>query len=391
MTRPEHFVDLEPDLLHEQTLPRAETIPSSWFTEPRFHRLDLEAVFATTWQYVGHLHRLVEPGSWLACEAAGEPVVVVLDLDGNLRAFYNVCRHRGGPLALGDGCGRVLKCQYHGWTYQLDGTLRGVPHWNLVELFDRDDYGLVSVRVETWDGLVFVNLDPEAEPLAKVFAGVSETIAPIRLAEMSFHKRVVYDVQANWKVYVENFLEGYHVPIVHPELMKMYDFSNYETEVSEYWSLQHSPLTEDEHIYGQGGRASYYCVFPNFMLNILPGRLQTNVIIPVAPDRCRVVFEYCYSDTESEAARARIAEDLEFADHIQDEDIEICEHVQRGLASRGYDRGRFSVKYEGGVFHFQNRLRRAYREWIRSGRERQAPEPLDPQQDDVGIRFPDQR
>ena len=318
MTRPGDFVDLEPDLLHEQTLPRAETIPSGWFTERRFHRLDLEAVFATTWQYVGHLHRLVEPGSWLACEAAGEPVVVVRDLDGNLRAFYNVCRHRGGPLALSDGCGRVLKCQYHGWTYQLDGTLRGVPHWNLVELFDRDDYGLVSVRVETWDGLVFVNLDSEAEPLANVFAGVSETIAPIRLADMTFHKRVVYDVQANWKVYVENFLEGYHVPIVHPELMKMYDFSNYETEVSEYWSLQHSPLTEDEH-------------------------------------------------------------------------IEICEHVQRGLASRGYDRGRFSVKFEGGVFHFQNRLRRAYREWIGSGRERRAPEPLDPRQDDVGIRFPDQR
>jgi choline monooxygenase len=190
---------------------------------------------------------------------------------------------------------------------------------------------------------------------------------------------------------VENFLEGYHVPIVHPELMKMYDFSAYETEVSEYWSLQHSPLTEDEHIYGKGGRAYCYCVFPNLMLSILPGRLQTNLIVPLAPDRCRVVFEYYNADTESETAQGRIAADLEFADHVQAEDIEICEHVQRGLASRGYDRGRFSVKYEGGVFHLHKRLRTAYGEWIESGRERQAPEPLDPQQDDGGIRFPDQR
>ncbi len=388
MPRPDTYLDIEPDLLLEQALPRAETIPSAWFTEHRFHQLDLEAVFARTWQYAGHLDRLAEPGSWLACEAAGEPVVVVRDLEGTLRAFYNVCRHRGGPLALEDGCGRVLKCQYHGWTYQLDGTLRGVPHWNLVELFDRDDYGLVSVRVETWDGLVFVCLDPDAAPLTEVIAGVSETISPIRLSDMTFHERVVYDVNANWKVYVENYLEGYHVPIVHPELVQMYDFSSYETEVSEHWSLQHSALTEDEHIYGKGGRAFYYCVFPNFMLNILPGRLQTNLVIPVASDRCRVVFEYFYSDAGSEAARKRIANDREFADSVQAEDIEICEHVQQGLKSRGYDRGRFSVKYEGGVFHFQNRLRRAYRNWIESGRERRAPEPLDPQQNDDGIRFP---
>jgi len=391
MTRPDSFLDLEPDLLLEQALPRAETIPSAWFTEERFHSLDLEAVFARTWQYVGHLERLVEPGSWVVSEAAGEPVVVVRDLEGRLRAFYNVCRHRGGPLALRDGCGRVLKCQYHGWTYQLDGTLRGVPHWNLVELFDRDDYGLVSVRVETWDGLVFVCLDPDAAPLSEVFAGVSQAISPIRLSAMTFRERVEYDVGANWKVYVENYLEGYHVPIVHPELMKMYDFSSYETEVSDHWSLQHSALTDDEHIYGQGGRAFYYCVFPNFMLNILPGRLQTNLVIPVAPDRCRVVFEYFYSDTGTQAALDRITADREFADHVQAEDMAICEHVQRGLMSRGYDRGRFSVKYEGGVFHFQNRLRGAYRNWIESGRERRAPDPLDPQQEDDGLRFPQQR
>ena len=381
MTLRSSFSDIAPELLREQTLPRAETIPSAWFVDRRFVALDREAVFARSWQYVGHERRVSGPGSWLVSEVAGEPVVVTRGEDGALRAFYNVCRHRGGPLALGDGCGRVLKCQYHGWTYRMDGRLRGIPHWNLVELFDRDEYGLVPLRVEAWEGLVFVNLDPAAAPLSDSFAGIAERIAPIRLEDLAFRERVEYDVRANWKVYVENYLEGYHVPIVHPELVKLYDFSSYETEVTEHWSLQHSPLTEAEHIYGKGGRAFYFCVFPNFMLNILPDRLQTNLVLLDGPERCRVVFEYFYADVDTPETRARIAEDLAFADRVQDEDIEICEHVQRGLGSRGYDRGRFSVAFEGGVFHFQNRLRRAWREWLEGGAERRAPEPLDPRHD----------
>lgn len=377
------FADLGPDLAEMEGLARAETVPSAWFTESRFELLDRAAVFGTTWQYVGHAARIGLPGSWLVADVAGEPIVVVRDLEGDVRAFYNVCRHRGGPLASADGCGRVLKCGYHGWTYQLDGRLRGVPHWNLVELFDREDYGLVPIRVSDWQGLLFVNLDPDAPPLEDVFGGIAERIAPIRLEDLEFHGRVDYEVKANWKVYVENYLEGYHVPIVHPELMKLYDFSSYETELSEHWSLQHSPLTEEEHIYGAGGRAWYYCVFPNFMLNILPGRLQTNRVVPTGPESCRVEFEYFYADPEAERNRERIAADLSFADLVQDEDIEICEQVQRGLASRGYDRGRFSVKYEGGVYHFQNRLRRAYREWLDAERRIEPPQTLDPRQEEA--------
>ncbi|MCL7968169.1 MAG: aromatic ring-hydroxylating dioxygenase subunit alpha [marine benthic group bacterium] len=377
------FADLGPDLAEMEGLARAETVPSAWFTESRFELLDRAAVIGTTWQYVGHVARIELPGSWLVADVAGEPIVVVRDLEGDVRAFYNVCRHRGGPLASADGCGRVLKCGYHGWTYQLDGRLRGVPHWNLVELFDREDYGLVPIRVSDWQGLLFVNLDADAPPLEDVFGGIAERIAPIRLEDLEFHGRVDYEVKANWKVYVENYLEGYHIPIVHPELMKLYDFSSYETELSEHWSLQHSPLTEEEHIYGAGGRAWYYCVFPNFMLNILPGRLQTNRVVPTGPESCRVEFEYFYADPESERTRERIAADLSFADLVQDEDIEICEQVQRGLASRGYDRGRFSVKYEGGVYHFQNRLRRAYREWLDAERRIELPQTLDPRQEEA--------
>ena len=135
----ERLADVVEELKGRPALARAETIPSAWFTEPRFHQLDSEAIFARTWQGVGHEGRLPEEGSWFVADVAGDPVVVVRDGSGELRAFYNVCRHRGGPLATQDGCGRVLQCEYHGWTYQLDGTLRGVQHWNLVELFDRED------------------------------------------------------------------------------------------------------------------------------------------------------------------------------------------------------------------------------------------------------------
>lgn len=379
------FADVAEELKGRPALARAETIPSAWFTEPRFHQLDSEAIFARTWQGIGHEGRLPEEGSWFLADVAGDPVIVVRDRSGELRAFYNVCRHRGGPLATTDGCGRVLQCEYHGWTYQLDGTLRGVPHWNLVELFDREDYGLVPIRVQSWEGQVFVNLDPGAVPLDQVLGGISERISPVRPGQMQNYRRVEYDVRANWKVYVENFLEGYHVPIVHPELMTLYDFRSYKTETCDWYSLQTSELTTEENIYERqgGGEAWYYCVFPNYMLNILPGRLQTNLVVPVDHQNCRVIFEYFYDDIESEAARRKIDEDIAFADRVQDEDIDICEHVQRGLQSRGYDRGRFSVKFETGVYHFQNLVREAYGRWLQ-GEERPIapPEPLDPRHDD---------
>jgi choline monooxygenase len=350
--------DLEP-----APVERAETIPSAWYTEPAFARADHDWIFTRTWQGIGHAAQVARPGQHFVETIAGEPVIVVRGKDEVLRAFYNVCRHRGGPLALGEGCANALQCKYHGWTYLLDGTLRGVPAMDRTELFDRKDFGLVPVRVETWEGLVFVNLDPGAAPLGDAVAGIAERIAPIRLGSLSFGRRVEYAVRCNWKVYVDNFLEGYHVPYVHPELAKLYDYTRYTTEVHGPYSLQHSPLTGDN-LYSRdgGGEAFYYCIFPNFMLNILPGRLQTNLVLPEGHDRCRVVFQYFYDDVRGPAAAERIEADLAYSDAVQREDIEICERVQQGLASQAYDRGRFSVKYETGVHHFQELVRTAYRD-----------------------------
>lgn len=365
--KPAAYPPLRPADLVSTPIETSWTIPSTWYTDPAFHDLDRDAILARTWQGVGPLAQLREPGDYFTCLVADSPVIVLRDKEGMLRAFYNVCRHRGGPLATDStGCVKALTCQYHGWTYLLDGSLRGVPRWDRVDLFDKKDYGLVAVRVDTWQGQVFVNLDPAAAPLTHVMAGIGERFAPVRLDAMTFVKRIDYEVACNWKVYVDNFLEGYHVPYVHPELMKLYDFRQYRTEVFDEYSLQWSPLAPGDapYVIRPGDNAYYFSIFPNYMLNILPGRVQTNLVVPVAHDRCRVEFGFHYLDATGPAARAAIDEDLAYSDRVQREDMDICAHVQRGLGSRAYDRGRFSVDAELGVHHFQERLRVAYRAWM---------------------------
>ncbi len=354
--------------LRVRPLARAETIPSAWYTDPAFHDLDRDAVFAATWQHVADVHQLARSGDHVVGEVAGEPIIVVRGKDGELRAFYNVCRHRGGPLAMKDGNADMLMCKYHGWTYRLDGMLRGVPHFDRVELFNKKEYGLTSLPLAVWEGLVFVSLAARPKPLETYLAGIRERITPTRIGKLTFARRIDYDVHANWKVYVDNYLEGYHVPFVHPELFTLYDYAGYVTEVADWHSVQVGPLTGDQNVYtGGGGEGLYYQVFPNLMLNVVPGRLQSNVVIPLAPDRCRVIFRYYYDDVLSPAARARVEADIAFSDKVQREDAEICERVQRGLQSRAYDRGRFSVRFEEGVYHFQTLLKGAYGRWLGRG------------------------
>lgn len=363
------------EALAVEPIERAFTIPAAWYTSPAMAAFEQAAVFGQAWHYAGHGGRLGRPGAFLTADVGGHSLVIVRGEDGEVRAFYNVCRHRGGPLAT-TPCGhaRLLQCRYHGWTYRLDGSLRGVPRFDRSELFDKRDYGLVPVAVDVWQNLVFVHLGQPAEPLAAVLAGIAERIAPLHLGGLHFAQRVDYDVACNWKVYVDNYLEGYHLPLVHPELCRVLDYRAYATETFGHYSLQHSPLREAEAVYGTSdGAAYYYFVFPNLMLNILPGRLQTNVVLPLGPDRCRVVFEYYFDDVASPAARQRIADDVAFSDRVQQEDVAICEHVQRGLHSPAYDQGRFSPEAEQGVYHFQGLLKEAYARAAQSSKGARRP------------------
>lgn len=353
------LADLNPDSLRIQPLARSETIPSAWYLGEDFHHLDRRLLISDSWQYVGPVSDLLEEGSYRSETIAGEPIVVVRDKAGVLRAWYNVCRHRGGPLVT-DACGvaKMLQCKYHGWTYKLDGSLRGVPRFDRTELFDKRDFGLTPLNVAEWQGMVFVHLGAGA-PLEETLTGIRDRISPLDLSQMVFERRDVYDVACNWKVYVDNFLEGYHLPIVHPELCDLLDYRNYVTETYPTYSLQYSPLQDGDNIYGTpSGDAFYYFVFPNLMLNILPHRLQVNRVVPVSADQTKVIFDYYYPPGTDPKL---IEDDASFSDKVQLEDVDICEHVQRGLGSRAYDRGRFSADAEPGVYHFQCLLKTAYR------------------------------
>jgi choline monooxygenase len=351
------------DFRHEP-LEAARTVPSRWYVAPEFHDLDRAQVFPRNWQAIAHLSQLTNRGDCITASVADNPVLVVRGKDGQLRAFYNVCRHRGGPLMMHDGNCTMLQCKYHGWTYHLDGSLRGVPRWDRVDLFDKKDYGLVPIRHEVWQDLVWVCLEEPDVPLPTLVDGIAARVSGggrNLLAGLKFYKRTTYDVHCNWKAYVDNYLEGYHLPHVHPDLCDLLDIQKYVTETAEYHSLQYSPFQPGENLYGAGGGEAYYhFIWPNFMLNIIPGRLQTNRVIPVAADRCQVVFDYFYDDISSPDAKLRAEADIEYAHKVQLEDVEICEYVQRGLTSRAYDRGRFSVECEEGVYHFQSLLKRAY-------------------------------
>ncbi len=371
MIYPMQLPDLSEDTLSIKPLAEASTIPASWYTSRAFFDWDIQEVFSHQWQMAGRLDQVQRPGDYFLANIAGRSVIVLKEKDGSLRGFYNICRHRGGPLATADGHASTLRCKYHGWTYGLDGRLIGTPEFDGVECFQAEDYGLFPVQVATWENLIFVNLSENPTPLNAVLGGILEKIAPLKLNGKTFHQRVVYDVECNWKVYVDNYLEGYHIYQVHPELANLLDYKNYTTEINPYYSLQYSPLKGQDNFYG-GDQVFYYFIFPNMMLNIMPSRVQTNIVVPVGPDRSQVVFDYFYDDTTSPQARKMIEEDLAYSDVVQEQDIEICQHVQKNLESGVYHQGRFSVKREEGVYHFQNLLKEAYRLGMKRSEQHQA-------------------
>lgn len=343
----------------DERLAHAKTLPSSVYFEDAFLALEKPRIFHRTWQLVGRKEQLPEVGSFFTTDLVGEPLVIVRGKDEQLRGFFNVCRHRAGPVAKGAGCRKAFQCAYHGWTYALEGQLLGTPYFEGVEDFNKNDYGLVPVRVDVWEQFIFVNLDFASPSLAEFLADLPERTRPWGLTKMQFVERRDYVLNCNWKVYVDNFLEGYHLPMVHPGLMKELDFANYHTRTHRYYSLQDAPIrasskADPTRRYASDGNteALYFWVFPNLMVNLNPETLSTNLIIPLSPERTLTIFEWFAPPSSSPADRARMLETIQFSDEVQQEDIEICEAVQRGLRSRSYDRGRYSVRHENGLQHF---------------------------------------
>jgi len=341
-------------------LAEAYTIPAAWYTDKRVADLELQNVFAQNWQAVGRLSQLEKQGQYVTATVANEPIVVVRGRDGKLRAFYNVCRHHAMTV-MNEPCGHAehMRCPYHGWTYNLEGELRGMTEFDGVKNFERADNGLVPVLVETWENFVFVNLDPQAAPLREFLGKLVGLAKPLGFGDLKFVERRSYIQNCNWKVYVDNFLDGgYHVPHMHKGLNSVLDYTNYTVENVDRCCVQSSPVavnTKSEASAAntrKGDRAFYFWQYPNFMLNWYEGYLDTNLVLPMGPNRCEVIFDFYFGDV-SEDTMPYIRESMSVSELVQQEDIAICDGVQRGLSSRAYQAGRLSVRREAGehLFH----------------------------------------
>jgi choline monooxygenase len=341
-------------------LPDAHTIPASWYTDVRIAQLELQNVFSRAWQVVGRTEQVAKPGQYVTASVAGEPVVAVRGSDGQLRAFYNVCRHHAMTV-MTDPCGHAqhLRCPYHGWTYNLEGELRGMTEFEGVCNFDRAQNGLVPIRVDTWENFVFVNLDEHTGSLQEFLGALAGLAKPLGFSGLQFVERRSYTLNCNWKVYVDNFLDGgYHVPHMHKGLNSVLDYTNYTIENVDRCCVQSSPVSVDKSSEAsaaatrKGDRAYYFWQYPNFMLNWYEGYLDTNLVLPLGVDRCEVIFDFYFGDT-SESQMPYIRESMGVSERVQQEDIVICDGVQRGLSSRAYQAGRLSVRREAGehLFH----------------------------------------
>jgi choline monooxygenase len=348
------------DYRHDPDPATAHTLPAAWYFGEEALARERSRVFGRSWQLVGHASAIAGPGSYLACELAGEPVVVVRDAEGRLRALSNVCRHRAGPVARGSGRRSSLQCAYHGWSYALDGRLLATPEFDGVRGFDRTQERLPELRLDVFEGFVFVNLDPDAPGLLDVLGPIAAETAHLRLERLRPYKRHDWEIACNWKVYVDNYLEGYHIPHVHPGLHALLDYSTYRVETGVWHSKQHAPLRAgvNDSLYHRhlpsdaAPEALYYWLFPNLMLNLYPDNLQLNLVLPLGPERTLTRFDWFVSDPERPGLAEEIERSIAFSDEVQREDIAICEAVQRGLRSRFYERGRYSVRREHGVHHF---------------------------------------
>jgi choline monooxygenase len=340
-------------------LSEASTIPASWYVDPRVAELESRTVFSRTWQMVGRCEHVEKPGQYLTSSVAGEPIVVVRGNDGVLRGFYNVCRHHAAAV-VSEPCGQVsiLHCPYHGWNYGLDGSLKGMPEFDGVRNFERQQNGLVPVKTEIWENFVFVNLDPQAASLKDFLGGLVPRVAPLAVSKLHYFDSRTYDIHCNWKVFVDNYLDGgYHVPHLHKGLNSVLDYKQYTIENEDRYCLQSSPMVSSQEDAStgatrKGDRAWYFWQYPNLMINCYEGYMDTNLVLPVDPDHCRVIFDFYFADI-SESHREYNRQSVAVGARVQEEDLGICEGVQRGLKSRAYGAGRLSARREAGehLFH----------------------------------------
>lgn len=339
----------------------AKTLPQRYFVSPEIFEEEEEKIFSAQWVLVGHQSQIARAGDYFVPEVAGESIIVTRDQKDVVRAFYNVCRHRGTRLCEEQtGHAAAIQCPYHAWTYGLDGRLIGAPHMDLVRGFDKTDYSLQPVNLGMWEGFIFVNLADEPMPLQKWFAPLAGKFSHWNLAKLRSTKRIEYDVRANWKLIFENYSECYHCPGVHPMLSKVSPYDSAENDLSEGPFLGGFMKVNKGKSLTMSGNACalsvgdgndlqhvfYYSIFPNMLLSMHPEYVMVHQLWPQSPSRTLILCDWFFHPDAAEATDPGYnPEDaIEFWDITNKQDWHVCELSQQGIASRAYEPGPYSSR-----------------------------------------------
>jgi Rieske 2Fe-2S family protein len=341
----------------------AQTLGARYYTDPEVFRDEMERFFCQSWVCGGRADQIVNIGDYFLREIAGESIIVTRDQDSVVRAFYNVCRHRGTRIATaveGNFAGRI-QCGYHGWTYGLDGRLMGAPHMEEGGGFCRQDYPLNKVQAAVWEGHIFLNLDPQAELLERQLADLPQKFAPWGMAELRLHQGIVYDVKANWKLIILNYNECLHCPVLHPALNRLTNYLGADNEVPHTTyiggAMRFRSGVETMSIDGKRRRdylpgltaeerqkVCYYAIFPNLLLSLHPDYMMTHTLWPRAVDRTEIICQWHFHPGEMAKLDFHANDAIDFWDLTNKEDWTICELSQAGIRSRAYRPGPYSER-----------------------------------------------
>jgi glycine betaine catabolism A len=339
----------------------AKTLPQRYFVSPEVFAEEQEKIFSTQWVLAGLQSQIAKPGDYFAAEVAGESLIVVRDKGGEVRSFYNVCRHRGTRLREDqNGHMSAIQCPYHAWTYALDGRLIGAPHMDDVAGFDKAEHSLHPVNLGLWEGFILVNLADSPAPLEEWFAPLAGKFSYWNLPKLRSAKRIEYDVRANWKLIFENYSECYHCPGVHPTLAKLTPYDSAENDLCEGPFLGgFMPITKGKSLTMSGNacalpvgdinaedfhRVFYYSIFPNMLLSMHPDYVMVHQLWPQSPERTLILCDWFFHPEAFDRPEFRPNDAIEFWDMTNKQDWHVCELSQQGIASRAYQPGPYSPR-----------------------------------------------
>lgn len=339
----------------------AKTLPQRYFVSPEIFAREQEKVFFTHWVLVGHQSQIAKAGDYFVREVAGESLIIVREQKGEVRGFYNVCRHRGTRLCQEKkGHSLAIQCPYHAWTYGLDGRLVGAPHMDKVPGFDKAEHSLHATELALWEGFILVNLADEPTPLEKVFAPLARKFTHWNLPKLRSAKCIEYDVRANWKLIFENYSECYHCPGVHPALQKLTPYDLAENDLCEGPFLGgFMPITKGHSLTMTGNacalpvgdikgedhdRVFYYSLFPNMLLSMHPDYVMVHQLWPQSPERTLIFCEWFFHPEAFDRPEFHPEDAIEFWDMTNKQDWHVCELSQQGIASRAYQPGPYSPR-----------------------------------------------